>query len=125
MPRARVGLEKYFTHVDCSIHEKSVDRLDQLWVGDITDLKVNDAWRHLVTVMNRYSRKIVGWALGDQKGTPLVSRALAQPFRRRQPTRALTFHSDRGTWGVSPEAACQGAGSPFHRAECEPTRPHE
>lgn len=95
-PRARAGLEKYFTRVDCSIHETPVQRPDQVWVGDITYLKVKDAWRYLATVMDRYSRRIIGWSLGDQKSTPLVSRALAQAFRRRQPQGDLTFHSDRG-----------------------------
>lgn len=97
MPRARAGLEKYFTRVDCLIHEIPAHRLDQVWVGDITYLKVNDEWRYLATVMDRYSRKIIGWSLGEQKSAPLVSRALAQAYRRRQPKGALMFHSDRGT----------------------------
>jgi transposase InsO family protein len=96
MARARVGLEQYFTRVECAIHEKPVHRTDQVWVGDITYLKVNDTWRYLATVMDRYSRRIIGWSLGDQKSTPLVSRALSQALRRRQPTRGLIFHSDRG-----------------------------
>jgi len=97
MPRARVGLEKYFTSIECSIHEKPVRKPDQVWVGDITYLKVKDTWRYLATVMERYTRRIIGWSLGDEKSTQLVSRALYQALRRRQPKGDLTFHSDRGT----------------------------
>lgn len=97
MPRARGGLEKYFTSIECSIHEKPVRKPDQVWVGDITYLKVKDTWRYLATVMDRYTRRIIGWSLGDEESTQLVSRALYQAVRRRQPTGGLTFHSDRVT----------------------------
>src|SRR6266699_1061327 len=57
------GLHGFFT----SIPNRQLDSLatgsDQVWVGDITYLKVGGAWRYLAVVMDRYSRRILGWRL--------------------------------------------------------------
>jgi transposase InsO family protein len=94
--RAIPGLHAFFV----SIPNRQLDRLatgpDQVWVGDITYLKAGAAWRYLAVVMDRYSRRIVGWSLGRHKDARLTLTALNHAVANRQPPPGLLFHSDRG-----------------------------
>lgn len=90
------GLHGFFT----SVPNRQLDRLatapDQVWVADITYLRVAGAWRYLAVVMDRYSRRIVGWSLSASKDTRLTLAALNHAVRKRRPSPGLIFHSDRG-----------------------------
>ena len=95
------GLSRQFVLVKNEIKELDIDGIDQLWVGDITYLKVAGQWRYLATVMDRYSRRLLGWALGKERNTVLTRRALQQAIRLRQPVKPPIFHSDRGIEYIS------------------------
>jgi putative transposase len=72
-------------------------RPDQVWVGDITYLKVGAIYRYFAVVMDKYSRRVVGWSYGPRKDVALTLRALNRAVARRRPKRGLVFHTDRGT----------------------------
>lgn len=99
--RRMTGLSRQFVLVKNEIREMEIDGVDQLWVGDITYLKVGDQWRYLATVMDRYSRRLLGWALGKERTTALTRRALQQAIRLRKPDKPPIFHSDRGVEYIS------------------------
>jgi transposase InsO family protein len=69
---------------------------NQIWVGDITYVETQEGWLYLAAVLDRYSRKIVGWAMSERIDTALVLKAFDMALLHRQPTATLLFHSDRG-----------------------------
>jgi transposase InsO family protein len=90
-------------------HVVHTSATDQLWVGDVTYLKVRSEWRYLATVMDRHSRRIVGWSLSPRRDAALTSCALRQAARNRGPAPGLVFHSDRGIEYVAHEFRAQAA----------------
>lgn len=99
--RRMTGLSRQFVMVKNEIRELDVTGVDQLWVGDVTYVQVRGQWRYLATVMDRYSRRLLGWALGKERTTALSRKALQHALRVRQPERQPMFHSDRGVEYIS------------------------
>ena len=99
--RRMTGLSRQFEMVKNEIRELDVTGVDQLWVGDVTYLKVGGQWRYLATVMDRYSRRLLGWALGKERTTTLARRALQHALRVRRPKSLPMFHSARGVEYIS------------------------
>lgn len=91
------GMGRYYGQTHCLAHEQPVTQTDQVWVSDVTYLKVQGQWRYLATVMDRYSRRLLGWALSEDKGSAVVHNALRSALRTRRPRPDTIFHSDRGT----------------------------
>jgi transposase InsO family protein len=69
---------------------------DQVWVSDITYLACEEGWEYLATVMDLYSRRIVGWAMQSTPERGLTLRALRMAIAQRRPAPGLIHHSDRG-----------------------------
>jgi putative transposase len=69
---------------------------NQIWVADITYIPTQAGWLYLAAILDLYSRKIVGWAMGETLGATLVLQALAMAVLHRDPPANLLFHSDRG-----------------------------
>jgi putative transposase len=80
---------------------------NQIWVGDITYIPTQEGWLYLAGVMDRYSRRIVGWAMDQNIDTQLILAAWNMALTQRQPAPGLVFHSDRG---------CQYASAAFRHA---------
>ena len=73
------------------------DGVDQLWVGDITYIPIQGGkFSYLAIMMDRFSRRVVGWRLGQDMTEKLVLDALKAAIRSRQPGVDLVHHSDRG-----------------------------
>jgi len=69
---------------------------DQLWVADITYVPTAEGWLYLATVLDAWSRRIVGWAMADTLQTDLVVEALNMAVWNRRPAAGVVHHSDRG-----------------------------
>ena len=69
---------------------------DQIWVSDITYVATAEGWLYLAVILDLFSRRLVGWKLGDSLATELVESALRNAFLLRQRPSGLIFHSDRG-----------------------------
>jgi putative transposase len=91
------GMQRYFGSVRNEQLELEISGPDQVWVGDITYLKVGELQRYLAVVMDKYSRRIVGWSYGPRKDVALTLKALERAVRSRRPRAGLVFHTDRGT----------------------------
>jgi putative transposase len=72
-------------------------RPNEVWVADMTSIATDEGWLYLAAIMDLYSRRIVGWAMGDRIDRHLPLRALHMAVQRRQPPRGLLHHSDRGS----------------------------
>jgi len=70
--------------------------INQVWVGDVTYLKVNGKWQYLATVMDQYSRRILGWSLSVTRSTELTRDALTYALKKRNYPTNVIFHTDRG-----------------------------
>lgn len=73
------------------------DGPNRKWVTDITYLPTEAGWVYLAVVLDLFSRKIVGWAIGTSLATGLVAQALRRAIELRQPGPGLIHHSDRGS----------------------------
>ena len=69
---------------------------NKAWVADITYIATKEGWLYLAGVMDLYSRRIVGWAMGSRISRHLVERALWMAICNRGPKPGLLHHSDRG-----------------------------
>lgn len=77
--------------------EFKTDAPNKVWVGDITYVRVYGKWTYLATVIDLFSRKIVGWAYDDHMKSSLVVEALKMAIFQRDIGPGLIFHSDRGS----------------------------
>ena len=106
------------------------DGPNQVWLQDITYVPTQQGWLYLALVLDRWSRKIVGWAMADHLRSELVVSALQMAQTQRQPGRGLLVHSDRGVQYASREtraflaahgwqASMSRAGNPYDNAWME------
>jgi transposase InsO family protein len=72
-------------------------RPNEKWVTDITYIDTAEGWLYLASVLDLYSRKVVGWSMADHMETSLVEDALLMALTRRQPAPGLLHHSDQGS----------------------------
>jgi transposase InsO family protein len=73
-----------------------VTRIDQLWVADITYIRLQREFIYLAVLLDAFSRRCLGWALRRSLEAALALEALRMALRRRKPRPRLVHHSDRG-----------------------------
>ena len=76
---------------------------NQRWVTDITYIWTDEGWAYLATILDLYSRRVVGWALSASLSTALPLTALHNALELRRPDSELLHHSDRGCQYTSAE----------------------
>nr|WP_234993086.1 IS3 family transposase [Paenibacillus sp. RU4X] len=76
---------------------------NRVWVADITYIATQQGWVYLASLMDLYSRKIVGWSLGARMTKELVLEAFDKAVERQKPPENLIHHSDRGSQYASTE----------------------
>ena len=92
-PRGRRG--RIEMHVNLAGRMK-VTGTNQLWVADITYVRLNREFVYLAIVLDKFSRRVVGWALGRTLTSRLPLAALSNALEDRKPGPGLVHHSDRG-----------------------------
>ena len=104
--------------------------INQLWVADITYLRLQTEFVYLAVILDAFSRKVVGWALERTLATRLTRAALEQAIAARQPLPGLVHHSDRGVQYASDEyvqvlqqhqimPSMSRPANPYDNASCE------
>ena len=104
--------------------------IDQLWIADITYIRLEMEFVYLAVVLDAFSRRVIGWALDRHLEDDLAIAALQIAFQRRTPPEGLTHHSDRGVQYASNDytgllqqhgvrISMSRRGNPYDNATCE------
>jgi putative transposase len=112
------------------VGELALTGIDQLWVADITYIRLQAEFVYLAVVIDAYSRRVIGWALDRHMEDDLSLAALRRALEMRQPGPGLVHHSDRGSQYASGDYTdllkshgCQISmshkASPWENAGCE------
>ena len=81
----------------------TTDRPGRKMVGDITYIPTWQGWVFLATVIDCYTKAVIGWAMSDNYKTPLISAAISMAVRNQHLKHGAIFHSDRGSNYTSAE----------------------
>lgn len=95
--RAKAGIKARFAQHPNRLWTTRVTRSNQVWVGDITYLRVRGGWRYLAIVMDQHSRRILAWTLTRRRTARETCHVLGLALERRRRVGSLIFHSDRGS----------------------------
>lgn len=76
---------------------------NRVWVSDITYVWTEEGWLYVASILDLFSRKVVGLSMGEKLETKLVTGALNQALHHRSPEEGLIHHSDRGSQYTSAE----------------------
>jgi len=104
--------------------------INQLWIADITYIRLRTEFVYLAVVLDAFSRRVIGWALGRTLEAKLAVAALRMAIDQREPEAGLVHHSDRGVQYASTEytgllkehhaeISMSRRGNPYDNAACE------
>lgn len=81
----------------------AAERPNQKWVSDVTFIPTREGWLFLATILDLYSRRIIGWSMGSRNTTELIMAALEMAVSRRGLVAGVLLHSDQGVQYASSE----------------------
>lgn len=104
--------------------------VNQLWIGDITYIRLQEEFVYLAAILDAFSRRVIGWALDRTLDDELTLTALRMAIRQRTPPPGLVHHSDRGSQYASGDyialleanhirVSMSRKGNPWDNAACE------
>ena len=104
--------------------------VDQLWIADITYIRLEEEFVYLAVILDAYSRRVIGWHLGEGLDSSLTLTALRMALGERRVGPGLVHHSDRGVQYASGEytglleengitVSMSRKGNPWDNAACE------
>ena len=110
--------------------EMVLTRINQLWVADITYIRLETEFVYLAVILDAFSRRVIGWALDGTLEDELTLAALRMALEQRAPSPGLVHHSDRGVQYASQdytgllksrdvEISMSRKGNPYDNAACE------
>jgi putative transposase len=110
--------------------EMTPSAMNQLWVADITYIRLRAEFVYLAVILDAFSRRVIGWALGRTLEAELALTALRMALIQRQPSPGLVHHSDRGVQYASTAytdmlkqhhatISMSRKGNPYDNAACE------
>ena len=104
--------------------------MDQLWIADITYIRLRDEFVYVAVILDAYSRRVIGWALDRTMEDELTLNALRMALSQRVVEPGLVHHSDRGSQYASGDytdllkkngivISMSRKGNPWDNAACE------
>ena len=84
-----------------------ISRLNQVWLSDITYIRIRTGFVYLAAILDAYSRKVIGYAVSTRLDTALTLEALSMAIARRQPGPDVIHHSDQGVQYASGDYVSQ------------------
>jgi len=107
-----------------------LSNINQLWVADFTFVRLEEEFAYLAVVLDAYSRRVIGWSLGQAMNSDLVVRALKRALEERRPSPGWVHHSDQGVQYASMDyvdlleksgavLSMSRAGRPWENGRCE------
>ena len=112
------------------IKGKTISRLNQVWLADITYIRIRTGFVYLAAILDAYSRKVIGYAVSRTLETTLTLEALRMAIAHRRPISGVIHHSDQGVQYASEEYVLElqkydflismsRSGSPYENAMME------
>jgi transposase InsO family protein len=109
----KAGQSAYF--VPNLLHQDfNATRKNEKWVTDTTYIPTHEGWFYLVSVMDLFSRQVVGWAMGAHHDAALATSALDMAIDRARPAAGLILHSDRGSEFANAKFQARAAEAKIH-----------
>jgi len=107
-----------------------INRLNQVWLSDITYIRIRTGFVYLAAILDAYSRKVIGYAVSTSLDTALTLEALRMAITRRRPGSGVIHHSDQGVQYASGDYVAElkshgflvsmaRAGNPYENAMME------
>lgn len=112
------------------LRDTDIVRPNQVWVADVTYIRLKTCFAYLAVILDRFSRKIVGWALSKSIDTKLTLTALQMAIEERKAGKGVIHHSDRGVQYACKDYVAELSrygfqismsrrGNPYDNANCE------